>query len=376
MAASIPQTQHRLFLCVPPGLEPWLVAELAELGIPSKPGAGGVELRASTEQMWQLHRDVRLAEHIRLRLKSFTARHFNVLISELGRLPWHAYLRRQQPFEVQVTCHRSKLWHSDAVAERARAAIESAIGARNSTEESSHDPQIIHVRITGDRVQTSVDASGERLHRRGQRTLVGKAPLRETLAAALVRMAMHYRQGPLDTLWDPFCGSGCILLEWAERQLGLAAGRHRHFAFEQWPIHDERAYSAYLNEPTAPRALTLRGFGSDLHAPTLAAAAANAESLPDVNMAWFGCDFEACLDQIPEGTAIVTNPPYGVRVSDATGYARLMQRFEAMLARRHDLRPVIALLPRPLGQFRPRLPWQTVAEFYNGGLAVQALALT
>lgn len=376
MTASIPQTQHRLFLSVTPGLEPWLVAELDELGIPGKAGAGGVELRASTEQMWQLHRELRLAEHIRLRLKSFTARHFNVLISELGRLPWHAYLRRHQPFEVQVTCHRSKLWHSDAVAQRARTAIESAIGASNPTEESRHDPQIIHVRITGDRVQASVDASGERLHRRGQRTLVGKAPLRETLAAALVRMAMHYRKGPIDTLWDPFCGSGCILLEWAERQRGLAAGRHRHFAFEHWPIHDERAYAAYLREREARRPMTVRGFGSDIHAPTLAAAATNAQSLPDVSIEWLSRDFAECLDQIPEGTAIVTNPPYGVRVSDAAGYARLMQRFEAVLARRPDLRPVIALLPRPLGHFRPQLPWHTVAEFYNGGLSVQAMALT
>jgi putative N6-adenine-specific DNA methylase len=373
-----PQSHIRLFVTVSPGLEPWLVAELRDLGLTGKIASGGVELRTSTEQLWQLHHDSRLAEHIRVRLKSFHARHFDELVAGLQRLPWHAYLDRSRCFDVHVTCHRSRLWHSDAVAQRTRMAIE---GKSGPTDTNRRDPggdisQSVYIRIAGDRVQPSVDASGERLHRRGRRILVGRAPLRETLAAALVRILNESAMHDTDTIWDPFCGSGCLLVEWAESRLGLSAGRDRSFAFEHWPIHNAMEYATWLQGRATPVPTPLRAFGSDIDPQPLAAAQTNAtlSSTQDCHT-WLCGDFESFADAIPHGTAIVTNPPYGVRSGDSQSYARLMHRFEMLLARRIDLRPAVVLVPNPLHPWRPGLAWHAVASFHNGGLPVQVLRL-
>ncbi len=354
------------------------MAELQELGVSAQATSGGAELRVTTEQLWTLHRESRLAEHIRVQLRSFRARRFDELIVGLQRLPWHAYLRVGYAVDIHVTCHRSRLWHSEAVVERTRAAIARSLRAVVPVAVSDmRDAQSVYVRITGDHVQPSIDASGEPLHKRGRRTFVGDAPLRETLAAALVRMLGQAELQRTTTLWDPFCGSGCIPLEWAECKLGLAAGRDRHFAFECWPIHDPVTYAAWLAARPPPLATALRIVGSDVDARPLAAAAANAERCSlRAQSSWLSGDFEACAASVAPGTPIIANPPYGRRLGDRDATARLMQRFESLLMRRTDLRPVVILLPDPARGWNPKLAWRSEARFHNGGLPVQVLRLT
>jgi len=373
---NTPQTQLRVFVAVTPGLEPWLAAELADLGLAAKTTQGGAEVRATTENLWMLHHECRLAEHIRVRLRSFRARHFDELIAAMQRLPWHAYLRADRAVDVHVTTHRSRLWHSEAVAERTRLAIARSLRVKGLTAGASGPGvQSVYVRITGDCVQPAIDASGEPLHRRGRRTFVGVAPLRETLAAALVRMLAQAQSELPSRLWDPFCGSGSILLEWAESKLRLAAGRDRHFAFESWPIHDAAAYAAWLGLRDHEAAIPLSSFGSDVDAQVLAAAKANAERCPPTQCNWHRGDFEAFAESVPQATPIVTNPPYGLRLGDRNSAAQLMQRFELLLKRRTDLRPVVVLLPDPARPWQPRLEWERVARFHNGGVRVQVLRL-
>ena len=372
------ETQHKLFLSVSSGLEPLLASELDELGLLPKIVAGGVELRASTEQLWLIHHDCRLAEGVRLRLRSFRATNFSALTSGLRRLPWHAYLTSGRPLNVRVTCHRSRLWHSDAVADRTRAELGRSLGLTDITNTPLGDQEVqtVFVRIAGDIVQPSVDATGDRLHRRGHRTHVGEAPLRETLAAALARMLGSTQGEAVTLLWDPFCGSGCVAIEWVERQLGYSAGRDRRFAFENWPIHDANAYRGWIEKRATPKVRAVRAYGSDIEEAVVVAARANAKRAQiEPYCSWLCGDFESLVDSIPHGTAVLTNPPYGVRSGNPYEYRRLLDRFESMLVSRADLRPVIALLPVPLKPWQPKLVWRVVAKFYNGGLRVQALRL-
>lgn len=373
------QSHYRLFVAVSPGLEPWLISELQELGLTATSAAGGAELHASTEQLWRLHHECRLAEHIRVRLRSFRARHFDELIAGLQRLPWHAYLSASQKVDIHATCHRSRLWHSDAVAER----VQTALAQRTRTNASvveldeTSASQSVYVRITGDCVQPAIDASGEPLHRRGRRTFVTAAPLRETLAAALVRVANQASVPSVPRLWDPFCGSGCILFEWAESRLELSAGRDRSFAFERWPIHDAAAYRAWQQERGARVPTEVQALGSDIDGRALDAARANASRYSlERHCTWHCGGFESFADQVPLGTPIVTNPPYGVRLGDRHATVQLMQRFESLLAQRTDLRPAVVLLPHPIRHWKPRLAWESVARFYNGGLQVQIMRLS
>lgn len=368
------QTQHRLFVRVAPGLEPWLSAELSDLEAPGNIVEGGVELRASTEQLWRIHRECRLAESVRVRLRSFPARHFGELIDGLKRLPWHAYLNREQTLSIRVSCHRSRLWHSDAVAQRVRKALETF--ASNETAPTVGNEQTVFIRITGDIVQASVDASGDLLHRRGHRTYVGTAPLRETLAAAMVRMLDTKAASP-PALWDPFCGSGSLPLEWLEYKLGLPAGRDRAFAFEQWPTHNVEGYRQWLGSRPTATPLPLVVLGSDIDPNATRIAESNATRCKfEQNCTWMTGDFESFVERVPLGSSILANPPYGIRLGGKEAYVRLLRRFEDMLARRSDLRPVVILVPMPTKPWEPALDWRTMGKFHNGGVPVQALRLS
>ncbi len=270
-------------------------------------------------------------------------------------------------------CHRSRLWHSDAVAERVRGVISKYVAKPGMA--SGATTQTLFVRITGDIVQASVDATGELMHRRGHSTHVGDAPLRETLAAALVRM-LEPARGDSTTLWDPFCGSGCLVFEWLEAKLGMAAGRARQFAFERWPTHDPVAYRQWIEAQPVPTQGPWVAFGSDVDAKCLATAGSNADAHGlQTHCNWLCGNFASFVNEIPIGTCILSNPPYGNRLGNKRDYALVMQRLEDVLARRHDLRPAVVLVPAPCTPWKPRLSWQTMARFYNGGLSVQAMRL-
>ncbi len=364
-----------LFAACAPGIEPWLEEELSELGHSGKALAGGVELRGPAETLWHLCQHSRLAESVRVRLKPFVARSFPELIMGLERLAWHAYFTRGSQPAVRVTCHKSRLYHSDAVAQRVAEVLARKLGAGPGA--PSDGASTVQVRLQADEVQVSIDASGERLHRRGRRTHVAAASLRETLAAAIVRGAGRAGQEAL-CLWDPFCGAGTIALEWLDLRLGLRPGRTRTFAFEQWPTHDAARYAQWRAAlPTVePPRETLRVYGSDLEPRALEAARANAEAAGVQELCeWLGGDFEAAASRIPLGALVLTNPPYGKRVGARPQRDELLARFDRLLARRRDLRPVVQLLG---GGALPssRLPWEPLLRTSNGGLPVSLRRLS
>jgi putative N6-adenine-specific DNA methylase len=370
-----PGTSYRFFASASPGLEPLLERELAALAIEGHKQQGGVEARGPIQTLWLIHRESRLAESVRVRLKEFTARTFAELEAGLARLPWHAYLRPSLPLRIDVTCHKSRLYHSDAVAERLGRVLEASLGSFRA-QRADELPQKVYVRIVQDRVQPSVDASGERLHRRGYRTHVGEAPLRETLAAALA-IELQSLAGPHATaVWDPFCGSGTLLIEWLRLRAGIVPGATRHFAFEQWPTHDRKAYVEWRAERrTAPVLEGLTAIGSDHDERVLEAATGNAERAHVLPACRFlGGDLREAARVVPPGTAVLTNPPYGVRL-DPGKAQRALSAFESLLIERSDLRPVVMACGHPKFLARARLPWRTAFSFKSGGLTVRALVV-
>lgn len=370
-------SRHLVFVATSPGLEPLLGEELRELGFEPRVLPGGVELRTEREGIWSLCWQSRLAESVRVRLKPFVARDFGALVTEAARLPWRAYLAPNAKVSVSVTCHKSRLWHSDAVAERVLEVLRERAGADTT---SSEPTQRIFVRIERDRVQTSVDAGGERLHRRGYRTHVAEASLRETLAAALVRIA-EAAAPTAQILWDPFCGAGTLGLEWLERRLGRLAGGRRGYAFEHWPTHSPALYAEWVSTLEGAQRERPSGafefIGSDRAARALDAARANAESAGlTARCRWLQGDFEAVAEQVPRGAFVLTNPPYGVRLDQRDERGSLLRRFGALLARRPDLRPAFVLLPRGARVVVPGgRAFEPVLDTRNGGISVNLLRL-
>lgn len=362
-------TSYAVFLAVTPGLEPALAAEIAEIspGAKIRSSRGGVEVRGSRELLWTLAAESRLAETVRVRVGRFKAHNFAELESGLARIPWAAYLARDAPVTLQVTARKSALYHSGAIADRMARILDRPLTSPDG------DGVRLWVRLVHDAATVSIDAGGGLLHRRGWRKAVGRAPLRETLAAAAVRLA---QLAPEQAMWDPFCGSGTLPLEAALVASGRPAQGERRFGFLGWPTHDAEGYQAWRAGRPAPVGFTRPVFGSDHIGGAIADSTANAKRAGcDAQCTWLSGDFEAHLDAIPQGAAVVTNTPYGKRLAGGPGLERLFARFGEVMARRPDLGPVVALVGSRGFESATGLAWTGVAEFSNRGTPTRLLAL-
>jgi putative N6-adenine-specific DNA methylase len=399
-------TRLTLFVGVTPRLEHLLAEELRALGFELKPERvkGGVEVVATPQALWRLAHWTRLAESIRVRLGAFQAHNFDQLRKGLVKLPWSAYFPRGSAPTVEVVCKKSTLYHSDAVSEQAAAAIRDRLALAPSAASAADAPPVppsaVHIRLIHNVAQVSVDAVGEDLlHRRGWRQHIGRAPLRETLAAALLAAAARADQAdpsnlsdteaPASTptapavLWDPFCGSGTLPIEHTLRAMGWPAipAAGRGFAFQAWPTHDALEYQTFrASLPPCALPEDLRdgplAIGSDIDPDAVRAAHANADAAGVSALTRFVIgDFDAVAASIPLGAMVVSNLPYGQRLEDDSALIGALRRFGALLRRRADLRPVVVINGHPQLLPLTALPWQPVLSMSNRGLRVEVLSL-
>ncbi|HEX7976050.1 MAG TPA: class I SAM-dependent RNA methyltransferase [Anaerolineales bacterium] len=383
----------RLFAVCSPGLEPFLAQELAQLNLlppisSLEPGSrpdvrsslsageetGGVEFAGDLDAIMLANLWLRTASRVLVRLGDFNALGFAELRKKAGRLDWAHYLAAGQPVALRVTCHKSRLYHSGAVAERVAGAIGDRLGysppMTDFDENTEGDlPQLVVVRLEHDHCTISLDTSGALLHRRGYRLATAKAPLRETLAAGMLLAAGWDRASPL---LDPFCGSGTIPIEAAWLSRGLAPGRLRRFAFMGWPGFDQRTWKALLDttppEPSTPSPLIL---ASDRDAGAVRMAQANAERAGVAAEIQFSCRAVSSVEP-PTGPGwVVSNPPYGVRVSPTKDLRNLYAQLGNVL-RLHCPGWHAAILssdPRLLGQIGLKLNLDV--SLVNGGINVK-----
>ena len=305
-----------------PGLEPLALAELTALGIrATTEEAGAVSAALSMRDLYRANLHLRTASRVVVRLAEFKALTFADVEKHARRVPWETVVTAGQRVRFRVTCRKSRLYHSDAVAERLMDALELKVpgvmeaGGPADDEEEGSSEQLFVVRVVRDRVLLSVDSSGELLHRRGYRLATAKAPLRETLAAAMLLGAGWQGDTPLV---DPMCGSGTIAIEGAMIARHMAPGQHRKFAFEHWPGHDAMLWRALKWEAQSDvlAASPVAIVASDRDAGAIAASRANAERagvLGDLALTKQSLsDLKA-----PAGPGtVVVNPPYGIRVGD------------------------------------------------------------
>jgi putative N6-adenine-specific DNA methylase len=306
-----------LVVC-PPGLEEILAAEMASLGVrPGRVLFGGVACEPSHAQLYGLNLRLRTATRVLLRLGNAFVDGPTSLATFIGGFDWPRFVDGAAVV-VSASSTASTLFHTDMIAEHTL----SAIGASANIRDDGHVQRVL-VRIDHDRAVVSIDSSGERLDRRGYRLDGAKAPMRETLAAALVMASGWDARCPLV---DPFCGSGTIAIEAALIAGGLAPGRDRRFAFMDWPSFTRsamRSARAALDSAVTGRTATI--VASDRDDGAVRAAGANAGragvSIDVTHRAMSAV-------RLPSGPGhIVTNPPYGVRVGEATKLRDLYDGF-------------------------------------------------
>ena len=349
------------------------------------------------DRIYQSNLWLRTASRVLVRMGEFHASTFYELVRRSKKLPWADFLPESGAVEVRVTCRKSKLYHSDAVAERVLSAIASAAspklelragssdsdeGESNELEESrataQDSTQLFIVRIVNDQCEISADSSGDLLHRRGYRKEIAKAPLRETLAAAMV-LASGWDGKRGEPLLDPMCGSGTIPIEAALIARGIAPGLERQFQFMRWPGFDRGVWNELVDK--ARSGVTNPGpdiVGADRDPGAIAAATHNAERAGIAGDIRFSAESLsgsiAKLEDIGAGEGwILTNPPYGVRVGEGTDLRDLYATLGKTLKAKRGWRLGVLTSDVALaGQMR--LPLRPRFSTSNGGIPVSFLA--
>lgn len=359
-----------------PGLEPLAQGELAALGVASaadEPGAVSAALTPRDIMRANVH--LRTASRVVVRLAQFKALSFADVEKHARRVAWDEIVTPGRRVRFRVTCRKSRLYHSGAVAQRLMEAVLRAVptavsaGAVDDDDEGGAE-QLFIVRLFRDQLLLSADTSGPLLHRRGYRQATAKAPLRETLAAAMLLGANWDGQTPLV---DPMCGSGTIAIEAALVARRIAPGRDRPFAMEAWPGQDVSAWKSVRDEARAAErpAAGVPIIASDRDAGAVAAVRANAERAgvtQDLTIAQHALSAAA----LPAGPGLLlVNPPYGVRVGDKAPLRNLFAQL-GNVARGQAVGWTVGMLSADRDLERQvRLPFAEQWKSTNGGIPVR-----
>ena len=308
-----------------------------------------------------------------MRLGSFHARALGELERKLGLLPWETWLASGTRVQARVSCHKSRLYHQKAIAERVvRASGCAAAPPAGPDGEPDPGTQLVVVRVLRDEVTVSLDSSGALLHRRGYRLETAKAPLRETLAAALL---LAGGWDPDTPLVDPMCGSGTIAIEAALLARRIAPGAGRGFRFRHWRPWDDAAWAPLLaaagaaERPRAPAEIV----ASDRDAGAMRAARANAERAGVAADIRFVTRAVSDLEPQAGPGQLVSNPPYGVRVSEGRELRDLFARVGQLCRDRLPAFGVTLLVPEAPLERATGLSFRELFRTQNGGLLVRAV---
>lgn len=324
------------FAVTSPGLENSCYRELS--AIPGTIGhaeiiPGGVAFKGRLVDMYRTNLDLRTPTRILMRISRFKASNFRQLEKNLATVPWELHISPTTEVNVSVKTIHSRLYHTSAIADRIMHAIHERLGG------ASRDPSVVvqhlFVRVVDDSFVISLDSSGAPLYKRGLKAQVGKAPLRENLAAAALLWAGYTGREPLV---DPMCGAGTFSLEAALISSHTPPGWRRDFAFMNWPAfkapqwgHLKKERSLAISLMTAPTI-----FASDKDPKACASLTsvirqydlARAVSVTERDF----FDFEPGQFS-PKPGIVALNPPYGIRLGSSSQARKLYIEIGAKLKR-------------------------------------------
>jgi putative N6-adenine-specific DNA methylase len=300
------------------GLETLVKREVEALGfVEPRVSDGRVEFEAAVEDIARLNLWLRCADRVLLKMGEFTAGTFDELFEQTRALPWEAWITRDGRFTVNAVTVKSALQSERTTQAVVKKAVVERLKGAYGVDWFSETGAAFTIQgaLRSDRALLAIDTSGAGLHKRGYRAEGGEAPLKETLAAAMVMLSFWDRDR---LLLDPMCGSGTILIEAALIGRNIAPGLRRSFAAEGWPAVPREAWDAARAQAEA--AIDASGelsiFGYDNDAAAVAMARDNARK------AGVGADIhftqknlhDLWIDQ--QHGILISNPPYGQRLAE------------------------------------------------------------
>lgn len=318
-AGALPDGQREFFATAAGGTEHVLQVELRELGLRDLRYVGaGVKFTGAWEDGWRACLHSRIAQRIMTPIASFSASDPLELYDGAHTIDWARYLTPKQTLAVAAFCRESQMMHTGYVALKVKDAIVDHLRERlgNRPRVSRDDPDVrIFVHLQWDHATVYLDLAGEPLFKRGYRQGAGEAPLKETLAAAILRLSNWDRHQPLI---DPCCGSGTLAIEAALWAANIAPGIYRErFGFERWADFDATAKARMAElrgeARAAGRGQPPRITGMDIDPAMIELARTNAKAAR-LRLTWKEAALQQLQAQPSNPAMVVMNPPYGLRL--------------------------------------------------------------
>lgn len=308
-----------LIASAPMGLESVVRDECVDLGFQNvKTFNGRVEFDGGVEDIVKANIHLRVADRVFIKMGEFKAFSFEDLFQGIKKIKWEELIPKDGEFPVSwVSSVKCKLYSKSDIQKITKKAMVERLKAHYDMGYFPENGPLFRVKIQAhyDIFLIMVDTSGEGLHKRGYRNLINEAPLKETMAAALVKLS-RWKGGQDYPLMDPMCGTGTIAIEAAMIARNVAPGVNRKFASEKWPLIPENLWI-----DTRDAAFTLEDYdkevkiyASDLDPEAIAVAKENAIKAGVEDDIIFECKNVLEIECPCERGAIITNPPYGDRL--------------------------------------------------------------
>lgn len=302
------------------GLEAVLKREIYDLGYEiTKVEDGRVTFEGDEEAICRANIFLRTAERVLIQVGRFKATTFEELFQGIKNLPWEEYIPEDRKFWVKkASSINSKLFSPSDIQSIAKKAMVERMKQKYRKDWFKEDgaPYPVRIFLLKDEVTVALDTSGDSLHKRGYRTMTSKAPLTETLAAALILLT-PWRANRI--LVDPFCGSGTFPIEAAMIAANIAPGMNREFTAEQWTnLIDRKLWYECVKEAEdmidTEVEVDIQGY--DIDGDVVKAARENAKRAGVDHMIHFQQRAVADLNHPKKYGFLITNPPYGERLED------------------------------------------------------------
>lgn len=301
------------------GLEDVLAEELRGLGAENvMPGNRMVSFEGDLEMLYKANLCCRTALRILKPIYKFIANDPDTLYDLVKEFDWSSVLTIDKTFAIDTVAYSDSFTHTRFVTYRVKDAIVDWFRDRYGDDKRPgvrlQDADVmINVHIAGDRVTLSLDSSGESLHKRGYRVAQTEAPINEVLAAGIILKSGWRGDSPLV---DPMCGSGTFLIEAALIAANINPGIYRRgFAFEHWHDFDSELFDRLFNDDSQEREVTHRIIGADISPRAVDIARENIKAAGVGKYIDLECRALSTWDEAPADGVLVTNPPYGERIS-------------------------------------------------------------
>lgn len=329
---------ERFFATCPRGLEGVLGEELQSLSASKvEPVDGGVGFSGPYALCRTVNLHSRIASRVLWRIGEARYRSEIDIFNAAKRIRWAQWFGPQQTIRVDTAAIKSELRSLDIVTLRVKDAVcdvlREAAGSRPDVDTRNPDVRI-HVFLTRDEAVFYLDTSGDALFKRGWRGAAGEAPLRENLAAGILKLAGWTADVPL---LDPMCGSGTFLIEAVLMARGRAPGLGRRFGFENLKNHDAAAWQKERGQAESKENKSIKTmvYGYDRSGDAIAIARRNVEALGlQGSIELKQCSFEDSKPPLPSGL-LITNPPYGVRMEELDDLAAWYPKLGDILKQRY-----------------------------------------